>query len=210
MFIWTDSQYPSYRRTLPEMLSTAMVSTTVPDHTQDFNTGSPFANKPIQELEECISAFTYPTRRGTATEAWNSGVDGEWKFEWNAGGYWDDYLGPYGPDAPTGASPFPNGHPRRENLEAIYSSTIFQGASSPYTGWATRRWNPNSSTDMYSYLYMPQPNGIQWTDRDNVVHNADPDLTPLLIQNSSSATQAIAEFEVFQNWWIYKNSSIYT
>ena len=76
---------------------------------------------------------------------------------------------------------------QRYNLEAVYSECVhYQENTSwaEYNGSRTWSWNKNFPNEWYTALYMPCPTGIQWTDRDGTVHNADENLTPLLIEHS--------------------------
>lgn len=64
-FVWDTSAFPSLSETLPEVLSAQISPNPIPDHTASFAHGKPLMQNPIEELVDCVSAFTYPTRRGS-------------------------------------------------------------------------------------------------------------------------------------------------
>ena len=64
-FVWNTSAFPGLGYSLPEVLSAQISPNPIPDHTASFAHGKPLLRTPIEELVDCVSAFTYPTRRGS-------------------------------------------------------------------------------------------------------------------------------------------------
>lgn len=199
-YISYDSGNPpvSYAYPLPDLLNLDIDPTIIPDHTTNLQSGRPFMTAPIEELVDCVSAFAHPTMRSQTAQFTSSaaGVSNQWMASCNRNYLYESEGDNYSPNR------------QRYNLEAVYSECVHyqeNTAWAAYNGSRTWCWNKNFPNEWYTALYCPQPYGLQWTDRDGVVHQPDDTLTPSLIENSWEWTQAIFQFRIIEDWQIVRN-----
>lgn len=203
-YISYDSGNPpvSLSYPLPYLLNLDIDPTVIPDHTANLQSGSPVMMSPIGELVDCVSAFAHPTMRSQIAPFTSSaaGVSNQWMAYCSRNYLYNSEGVNYPPNR------------QRYNLEAVYSECVHNQentAWAAYNGSRTWCWNKNYPNDWYAELYCPQPDGLQWTDRDGVVHQPDKTLTPSLIENSWEWTQAIFQFRIIESWQIVRNESVW-
>lgn len=171
------------------------ISSVIPDQMPDANTSFEWAlsGQEVENWEDAVQAFRRPTIRydGFGSEA----------AYWDRTGYSNQWMCQVTPtylyDSENGWTASSGPQRRRMNLEAIYNECqVYTGGWADYSGSITTTWNQNRTNEWYTYVWSPNHLGVQWTDRDGVVHAADDQLADSILDKTSA--QAVLQFYVYE------------